>query len=82
MNKIIKVLGTTLSMLALGASSAFAVVPVPDANVVSATTDSISGLQTAGTTNLATLIPIAAVLLISVAVLYFVVKHFRSLAHV
>lgn len=60
----------------------FAAVPVADPTVVSNTSDTITGLQQAGTGNLATLIPIAAVLLISVAVVFFVIRHFRAIAHV
>ena len=82
----IKNLGLSITTAGAGflavASKALAVPPFADPAVVTATTDSITGLQQAGTANLATLIPLAAVLLISVAVIYFVVKHFRSLAHV
>jgi len=59
-----------------------AAVPVADPTVVGAVTDTITGLQEAATTNLGTLIPIAAVLLISVMVIYFVIRHFRGIAHV
>lgn len=55
--------------------------PTADAAVVSATTDAITGLQGELLTNLATLIPIAAVLLISVAVVFFVIRHFRAVIH-
>jgi len=55
--------------------------PVADADVVDATTDAISGLQAELLANLATLIPIAAVLLITVAVVFFVIRHFRAIVH-
>ena len=77
----LSIAGAGTAFLAI-ATKALAVPPVADTAVVAATTDSITGLQEAGTANLATLIPLAAVLMISVAVIYFVVKHFRSLAHV
>jgi hypothetical protein len=63
------------------AGQSFAAVPVADPTVVAATSDTITGLQQAGTSNLATLIPIAAVLLISVAVVFFVIRHFRAIVH-
>jgi hypothetical protein len=55
--------------------------PVADADVVTATTNAISGLQAELLSNLATLIPIAAVLLITVAVVFFVIRHFRAIVH-
>jgi len=61
--------------------SAFAVAPTPDAAVVNATTDAITGLQSGLLANLATLIPIAAVLLITVAIVFFVIRHFRAIVH-
>lgn len=85
MNKI-KTIGTGLAisagMLLSAVGLTFAAPPVADPTVVASTTDAITGLQQAGTANLATLIPIAAVLLISVAVVFFVVRHFRAMAHV
>jgi len=63
------------------AKASFAAVPVADATVVANTSDAITGLQQAGTANLATLIPIAAVLLISVMVVFFVIRHFRAIVH-
>ena len=56
--------------------------PVADPTVVAETTNAINGLQQAATSNLGTLIPIASVLLISVIVVYFVIRHFRGIAHV
>jgi len=84
MNKIQKI-GVGISagvgaILALVVPS-FAVDPAMDSTVQANTQSAISGFQTAALTNLGTLIPIAAVLLISVAVVYFIVKHFRGLTH-
>jgi len=70
--------GTVAGFLAL-ASKSFAQVPAADADVVTATTNTITGLQAELVSNLATLIPIAAVLLISVAVVFFVIRHFRAI---
>jgi len=84
MNKLEKIItgaGLVAGGLILSAVNAFAVAPVADATVVANTTDAITGLQEAGTANLATLIPIAAVLLISVMVVFFVIKHFRAIIH-
>jgi len=55
--------------------------PAADVDVVAAVTDAISGLQAELLANLATLIPIAAVLLITVAVVFFVIRHFRAIVH-
>jgi hypothetical protein len=56
--------------------------PVADPTVVAETTNAITGLSSSVLTNLGTLIPIAAGVLISVIVLYFVVRHFRGIAKV
>ena len=52
-------------------------VPQTSSSVQTASTELLSGFQTGSTSVLSTMIPIAFVLLISVAVIYFVVKHFR-----
>jgi len=52
-----------------------------DATVQAETVAAITDFQDAALENLGTLIPVAAVLLISVAVVYFIVKHFRGLTH-
>jgi len=41
----------------------------------------VSGFSSSAVSGLGSLIPIGAVLLLSVAVVYFVIKHFRSLTH-
>lgn len=66
----------------LGAGAAFAATPVADPTVTANAQDAVLGLQTAATSNLGTVIPVAAVLLISVAIVYFIVRHFRGIAHV
>jgi hypothetical protein len=56
--------------------------PIPHANpsVVASTSDLISGVKGAAVTNLGVLIPIGAILLISIAVVYWVIRHFRGVA--
>lgn len=84
MNKLQKA-GIALGAIGSGfvavVGKAFAVPPTADATVVNATTDAVTGLQAELLDNLATLIPIAAVLLISVAVVFFVIRHFRAIIH-
>lgn len=57
--------------------------PIPnmDATVETAVETAIGSFQTAALGQLGTLIPVAMLLTISVAVVYFVVKHFRGLSH-
>lgn len=57
---------------------------IPQANqqVLGATTDTISGFQDALTSNLAINIPIYAVVLISIAVVYFVIRRFKYLRQI
>jgi len=81
LKNIVLGLGTATGALLLSVTSSFATTPVADATVVANTTDTINGLQQAALTNLGTLIPIAAVLLISVAVVFFVIRHFRAIVH-
>jgi len=64
------------------AGHVFAVDPEMDSTVQAAANSAISGLQSSALTNLGTLIPVAAVLLISVVLVYFIVRHFRRIAHV
>lgn len=52
--------------------------PEGDSAVLGATTDTITGIKNAFITRLGALIPVAAVLLISVAVIFFVIKKFRA----
>lgn len=62
--------------------SVLAAPPVADPTVAAAAQDAVLGLQQAATSNLGTVIPIAAVLLISVAIVYFLIRHFRGMARV
>jgi len=52
-----------------------------DATVSAVTQAAVADLQADALSSLGTLIPVAAVLLISVAIVYFVIKHFRSISH-
>jgi len=60
----------------------FAAAPTPDAGVVTATSDVISGLQGAGISGLTTLLPIAGVLIVTAALVFWVFGHFRALTHI
>jgi len=42
----------------------------------------VTGFKTGGITNFGLIIPVAAILLISVAIVYFVINHFRGMSHV
>lgn len=53
-----------------------------DATVAAAVTTAITGYKTDALTQLGGLIPIAAAVLISVALVFMVVRWFRALAHV
>jgi len=82
-NKLKLILGGAIAAggSALPLAMSFAVDPVMDTTVQTNAQSAVSGFQTAALANLGTLIPVAAVLLISVAVVYFIVKHFRGLTH-
>jgi len=81
MNKFLMGLGSAMGFLGL-AGRAFAVAPVADPDVVTAVTDIATGTQTSGVSMLTSILPIAAVLLISVIVIGFGIKAFRRVAHV
>ena len=80
-NKILSCVGIVVGLLATPIS-VFAQVPEADPTVVQAMTDTVTGLQQAGTSNLGKVLPIAGILLISVAVVYFPLRHIRAIAHV
>ena len=56
--------------------------PAADPTVAAAAQNLITGLQQAGTSNLGPTLLVAGVLVVTVAVVYFVIKHFRAIAHV
>jgi len=60
-------------------SAAPSSVPEPNSTVVANTTELITGSKTSVVGGLRTLIPLGAVLLISVAVVFFVLKRFRAI---
>ena len=61
---------------------AYAVDPAMDASVSTALTGTINGLQTTATGQLAAVLPLAAVILLSTAGIYFAIRFFRRVAHV
>lgn len=62
--------------------SAFAAAPTVDATVSAATTDVITGLNNAGLTGLTSALTVGGVLLVTAALVFWVIKHFRAIVHI
>jgi len=63
-------------------SAIYAVDPAIDSGVQAALTSTVTGLQTTITGQLAAMLPLAAVVLVSVVGLFFAIRSFRKIAHV
>jgi len=61
---------------------ALAVDPAMDGDVATALTGTVQGLQTTVTGQLAAILPIAAVVLLSIVGVFFAIRAFRRVAHV
>lgn len=59
-----------------------AVDPAMDSGVSTALTSTVTGLQSTITGQLAAMLPLAAVVLVSVVGLFFAIRSFRRIAHV
>jgi hypothetical protein len=60
----------------------YAAEPTMDSSVASALTDTVGGLETTVTGQLAAILPIAGIVLVSVVGLFFAIRAFRRVAHV
>jgi hypothetical protein len=60
----------------------FAVDPVMDATVATALTGTVNGLQSTATGQLASILPIASIVLLSVVAIFFGLRMFRKVAHI
>lgn len=63
-------------------SIVYAVDPAMDASVATALTGTVQGLQDTATGQLTAILPLAAVVLVSVAGIYFAIRFFRRVAHI
>ena len=81
MNKLLLSVPVVGSFLAF-AGKTFAAAPVPDASVVASATDVITGLKDAGIAGLVALLPIAGILVVTAALVFWVLGHFRAIARI
>jgi len=80
-NKLLVGISVVGAFLA-SATSSFAAAPVVNATVSADTNDLITGLGTAGITGLSLAILAGGVLLVTAALVFWVIKHFRAMVHI
>jgi len=80
--KKISAVGVVAAGFLGSAVSSFAAAPVVDATVSAQTNDLITGLGTAGISGLTLSILAGGVLLVTAALVFWVIKHFRAIVHI
>ena len=81
MTKIGVVSGVAAASL-MAAGSAFAAAPAADTTVTGNVTDLLSGMNTAGLSALGVAVTAGGVLIVTGALVFFGIKHFRAIAHI